>query len=62
MREARGSPGRPDRQQVSHAISFIFGAYSSDWLERAPDKREVSGSTPLRPTIEWLRERTQLGM
>jgi hypothetical protein len=25
-------------------------ACSSDWLERTPDKREVDGSTPSRPT------------
>ena len=28
-------------------------AYSSVWLERTPDKREVSGSIPLRPTLSW---------
>ncbi len=27
-------------------------AYSSVWLERTPDKREVGGSNPPRPTIE----------
>ena len=27
------------------------GAYSSVWLERTPDKREVGGSNPPRPTI-----------
>ena len=27
------------------------GACSSVWLERTPDKREVDGSTPSRPTI-----------
>ena len=26
------------------------GAYSSVWLERTPDKREVGGSNPPRPT------------
>ena len=26
-------------------------AYSSVWLERTPDKREVGGSSPPRPTI-----------
>ena len=25
-------------------------AYSSAWLERTPDKREVGGSSPPRPT------------
>ena len=37
--------------------SFIAGACSSVWLERTPDKREVDGSTPSRPTIlidDWL--------
>ena len=27
-----------------------LGACSSVWLERTPDKREVDGSTPSRPT------------
>ena len=27
-----------------------IGAYSSVWLERTPDKREVGGSNPPRPT------------
>ncbi len=26
-------------------------AYSSAWLERTPDKREVGGSSPPMPTI-----------
>ena len=26
-------------------------AYSSAWLERFPDKEEVRGSSPLRPTL-----------
>ena len=29
-------------------------AYSSDWLERTPDKREVGGSTPPKPTIDSI--------
>ncbi len=29
-------------------------ACSSAWLERTPDKREVDGSTPSRPTILWV--------
>jgi hypothetical protein len=28
-----------------------LGPIAQPWLERTPDKREVSGSTPLRPTI-----------
>ena len=28
------------------------GACSSVWLERTPDKREVDGSTPSRPTMQ----------
>ena len=28
-----------------------FGAYSSVWLERFPDKEEVGGSSPPRPTL-----------
>ena len=34
------------------AFLDVFGvrAYSSVWLERTPDKREVGGSNPPRPT------------
>ena len=34
---------QPSRQTIR--------AYSSVWLERTPDKREVGGSNPPRPTI-----------
>jgi hypothetical protein len=37
-----------------------WGAYSSGGLERTPDKREVDGSSPFRPTI-FLGELAQLG-
>ena len=30
---------------------YIMGLQLS-WLERTPDKREVVGSSPIRPTIE----------
>ena len=30
--------------------SGCYGSIAQLWLERTPDKREVSGSTPLRPT------------
>ena len=33
-----------------HTSAFVW-ACSSVWLERTPDKREVDGSTPSRPTI-----------
>ena len=36
------------------ALRFRLRAYSSAWLERFPDKEEVSGSSPLRPTISTL--------
>ena len=36
------------------ALRFRLRAYSSAWLERFPDKEEVSGSSPLRPTISKL--------
>ena len=32
-------------------LSPIKWAYSSGGLERTPDKREVDGSSPFRPTI-----------
>ena len=39
-------------------------AYSSVWLERTPDKREVGGSNPPRPTIFTSRGKgnQELGM
>ena len=30
-------------------------AYSSAWLERFPDKEEVGGSSPPRPTIDVVK-------
>ena len=33
------------------------GAYSSVWLERTPDKREVGGSNPPRPTTKCCERR-----
>ena len=30
--------------------TILERAYSSVWLERTPDKREVTGSSPVRPT------------
>ena len=36
------------------------GACSSVWLERTPDKREVDGSTPSRPTKSF--DKRQLGI
>jgi hypothetical protein len=46
----------PDYQHLnSYAVSAALGlpvyiGPVAQWLERPPDKREVSGSTPLRPT------------
>ena len=36
-------------------------AYSSVWLERTPDKREVGGSNPPRPTIESSERKRRAG-
>ena len=33
-----------------HQLNSRVWAFSSAWLERFPDKEEVSGSSPLRPT------------
>ena len=30
--------------------AFFNGPIAQMWLERTPDKREVTGSTPVRPT------------
>ena len=41
----------------SSALGFTLtrGAIAQPWLERTPDKREVSGSSPLSPTILEVR-------
>jgi hypothetical protein len=36
-----------------HTLFFI-GPIAQLWLERTPDKREVTGSTPVRPTVLGL--------
>ena len=41
----RFDPGRVHQRSLGHTR-----AYSSVWLERTPDKREVGGSNPPRPT------------
>ena len=33
---------------------MFFGSIAQLWLERPPDKREVAGSTPARPTSELI--------
>jgi hypothetical protein len=33
-------------------LTLVSRAYSSVWLERTPDKREVGGSNPPRPTTK----------
>jgi hypothetical protein len=43
---------------TSH-LSPPNGPIAQSWLERAPDKREVSGSSPLRPTILLRRFATK---
>ena len=41
-------------------ITGFRGPIAQLWLERTPDKREVSGSTPLRPTIKISSLRFQI--
>ena len=43
--------GRRFEPDQVHHLPDRTGAYSSVWLERTPDKREVGGSNPPRPTI-----------
>ena len=50
-REQRGPGGHGERSEQAVTPDSI-GAYSSVWLERTPDKREVGGSNPPRPTIK----------
>ena len=38
------------------------GAYSSVWLERTPDKREVGGSNPPRPTSFAFSRKCGIGV
>jgi hypothetical protein len=49
-----------DREQA--VIPDSIGAYSSVWLERTPDKREVGGSNPPRPTIECCESAVSDGL
>ena len=35
-------------------INFADGPIAQLRLERTPDKREVTGSTPVRPTEMWV--------
>ena len=44
-----GFPRRPGGFRGRWEARFNW-AYSSVWLERTPDKREVGGSNPPRPT------------
>ena len=43
-----------------HQLNSRVWAFSSAWLERFPDKEEVSGSSPLRPTNRVLISFTDL--
>ncbi len=46
-----------DKSGIRIPRSNIEGACSSVWLERTPDKREVDGSTPSRPTTRfWISD------
>ena len=40
--------------QVRCPSAEVTRAYSSVWLERTPDKREVGGSNPPRPTTFFV--------
>ena len=35
----------------THEFIYFFGPIAQLRLERTPDKREVTGSTPVRPTV-----------
>ena len=37
-----------------YSCEVLVRAGSSAWLERTPDKREVGGSSPPRPTIYFV--------
>ena len=39
----------------------VLWAYSSAWLERFPDKEEVCGSSPHRPTLHTTRGPSSIG-
>ncbi len=45
-----------DFMKISVCSRNGLWAYSSAWLERTPDKREVDGSSPSRPTTSLLME------
>ena len=44
--------------RIKPTESARFGPIAQLWLERTPDKREVTGSIPVRPTnrvtVEWI--------
>ena len=54
-----------DRYSLIKSVRAVFfgfiarGPIAQVWLERTPDKREVTGSTPVRPT-SYLRVMTDL--
>ena len=51
-RASNGGPGGHRERSEQAVTPDSIGAYSSVWLERTPDKREVGGSNPPRPTIK----------
>ena len=52
-------PPRREAEVLGKCIGVLKDnwAYSSVWLERTPDKREVDGSNPSRPTTFLCKPR-----
>ena len=49
---------RPDSSVGRAAVSYThLDVYKRQWLERTPDKREVGGSSPLKPVGKCLQLR-----
>ena len=57
VRDLSGFPSRPGAAACLWQCRRPQRAYSSVWLERTPDKREVGGSNPPRPTT-WSELRS----
>ena len=53
--------GRRFESDQVHQLARNRRAYSSVWLERTPDKREVGGSNPPRPTRFEICEASVFG-
>ena len=45
-----------DSPHLHHEIDSLYMGLELRWLERTPDKREVDGSNPFKPTINITKD------